>query len=373
MTRKKVLMIAPDGLGNAGVQNVIMNIVRGLQDAYLFDIILFSNAKGYFDEEFLSYGGKIFNIPKYQGRSGFLYRADPYYRWIKNYPKVKSIIQENGPYQVVHCHNDIESFYILKAAQRAGVPVRITHTHVSWVETGHRLRKAFNQFANTRIDRYVTNRIGCSELSCTSTFGATADYQVINNPYNDDNFDKKKYPSDCSPSTGLTLIQIGAYSENKNQMFSLEVFSYIHKKMPSAKFIMVGFELQANYQKKLEEYVMNNGLENSAVFLRHDSNTAELLSKSSYLLFPSSKEGFGLVLVEAQSMGVRCFASDTVPHETDCGGCTYLSLNAGAEKWAEAILEDYKKTNGIHGDYDCTRFCASVVCQEYRKLYEEKG
>ena len=60
---EKILEVSCNGLTNGGVQKVIMNIVRNLHDAYTFDIVVFNNEKEFFDEEFESYGGKIFRLP----------------------------------------------------------------------------------------------------------------------------------------------------------------------------------------------------------------------------------------------------------------------------------------------------------------------
>lgn len=39
----KILAVSCEGLGNGGVQNIIMNIARNLHDSYIFDIVLFTS------------------------------------------------------------------------------------------------------------------------------------------------------------------------------------------------------------------------------------------------------------------------------------------------------------------------------------------
>ena len=91
-----------------------------------------------------------------------------------------------------------------------------------------------------------------------------------------------------------------------------------------------------------------------------------------YLLLPSKKEGFGIVAIEAQSVGDRVFASDMIPKTIDCGGVVFLSLNKGAENWANTLINDYEITRGEHKNYDCSAFCLENVMEVYQKIYEGK-
>ena len=86
--KKRVLLVSCEGLGNGGVQAIMMGIVRNLYTEFHFDILLFTSEKRYFDDEFLSYGGKIFRVPKYEGTNPIRRRFDYY---IRDLPDDKSI------------------------------------------------------------------------------------------------------------------------------------------------------------------------------------------------------------------------------------------------------------------------------------------
>lgn len=364
----KVLLTLLEEFSNAGTQSLLMSIVRNFNDNVSFDLLLFNNCRGNLEDEFLSFGGKILRLPSNYGKSNFLKRLDFYVRWLKNYRKVKKILIDNGPYDAIHCNNSFESGYILKAASKVGVPVRIVHTHTQTDKNVHLLRKVYNSLFLKLVNKYATHKIGCSKSACESMYGKNANYSVINNPYNTQKFDKTKYTD--SERKELSIVQIGSYSDNKNQKFTLDVFNSIKKAYPSAKLNFVGFDAGENYLSTLKEKVKMLNLQDNVSFYESDYDTAKLLSEAAYFVFPSHKEGFGIVLIEAQAMGVRCFVSDTVPKETDCGGCTYLPLSLGAEKWAEIIVEDYKKTGGTHGNFDCSRFSDKEVAKQYKKIYE---
>ena len=80
MQKKKVLMVSSRTFDNGGVQAVMMDITRNCQDTCSFDVVLFTQKQGYHDNEFLSYGGKIFRIPRFYEKFSFLKKIDYYIR-----------------------------------------------------------------------------------------------------------------------------------------------------------------------------------------------------------------------------------------------------------------------------------------------------
>ena len=81
-------------------------------------------------------------------------------------------------------------------------------------------------------------------------------------------------------------------------------------------------------QRKIEDYVVFTGIQ---------ENIPAYMAAMDMFLFPSKKEGFGIVAIEAQSTGLPVIASDSVPRET---GCTelieYLPLT-NEEAWIAKI------------------------------------
>ena len=62
---EKVLMVSCEGLGNGGVQSVMMSIVRNLKNKYDFDMLLFTDERRYYDDEFEKIAGKCtFHLPR---------------------------------------------------------------------------------------------------------------------------------------------------------------------------------------------------------------------------------------------------------------------------------------------------------------------
>lgn len=369
MKKAKVLLVAQNGLNRGGIQAVIMSIVRNLYNEFTFDIVVFNSDKREYEDEFLSYGGNIYRRPHDSNHSSVINRASFYFRYRCDKRWFKQLIQKNGPYKAVHCNNGYESCVALSAAKDCGVPVRIVQTHVISLMSQRFIRRCFDHIYKSSMLKCATNKLGCSEEACVSFFGASEDFQVIPNPYNEMIFDSSNYPYKrffCPD-----LIQVGNYSDLKNQLFTLEVFKCLKEKYREAELCFVGFDVggyKGRIQSKIEEY----GFSKCVTLYPSDADIPDLLSKSSYLILPSRTEAFGIVLIEAQAMGLTCFASDVVPQVSDVGGCRYLSIREDPAVWAQAIIEDFEKTNGKHHMYDCSRFRSSSVAQQYADLYVAK-
>ena len=136
---KKALMVSCEGLGRGGVQAVMMDIVRNLRGEYNFDMLLFTDEVRYYDEEFLSYGGKILRVPFYEGGNRILRKLDYYIRGGRLYRGIYKAIQENGPYDVIHCNNVYESALLDDELENAGTDSfieRMAREILGWIKPG---------------------------------------------------------------------------------------------------------------------------------------------------------------------------------------------------------------------------------------------
>ena len=358
---KKILMVSCDGLGNGGVQTVMMQIVRSLKTEFIFDALLFTNEVRYFDEEFLSYGGKIFRMPRYIKNNPILARCDVYFKYFLLYGKMKRLFKENC-YDAIHCNNAYEAAICLKAAKKAGIKIRISHQHTEY-SPANVFDKFLNRIYKKMLLKNATHLVGASHSSCVSYFGDGADFKVINNPYDEEKF---KY-TDFTYNSPV-FVQVGNYGGNKNQVFSLKVFKKILKKYPDAVLHLVGSG-NNEYASEIEKYIEDNNIQNNVFQYGAGTNVYDVLSKAGIFLMPSFKEGFGIVLIEAQAVGLNCYASDTIPPLTNVGGCTYLSLDDGADAWALKITDDIENGRIYRQKYNTDGFKTKNVVEEYKKIY----
>ena len=366
MSKEKILLVSCEGLGKGGVQLVLMNAVRMLSHKYTFDIILFTDEKRYYDDEFESYGGKIIRIPFYNGNSRFLKKADYYIRGFRICKRIKKAISENGPYKAIHANSAYESALSIKAAAKCGIPVRLVHNHVI-CGRGRILSRIVDGIYMKIIKKDATLFAACSEKSYVSMFGEDKKF-VIPNPFDKDRF-SPKLPYEQQRKFEIT--QVANFYDWKNQLFTVEVLAEIFKKYPDAKLNFVG-AATTPYRYTVEKRVNELGLTDNVVFHDFNADIPEILDNSAAFILSSINEPFGIVLIEAQAMGVRCYAPDTTSRATDMGGCTYMPLEDGAKKWADRIIEDYEKYQGKHIKCDCSRYDPQKVANLFDDIYSGK-
>ena len=94
-----------------------------------------------------------------------------------------------------------------------------------------------------------------------------------------------------------------------------------------------------NVTEAAQEIIKAKGLQDHMKMLGVRKDISELLRKSKAFVLPSLYEGMPLVLIEAQASGIHCVSADTFSKEVDFGidAVKWLPLQAGTEKWADAI------------------------------------
>lgn len=104
------------------------------------------------------------------------------------------------------------------------------------------------------------------------------------------------------------FVSIGRFSVEKGHERLINAFERLHKEHPDTCLIIIGGhgDLWGQTVKQIEESTCAD-----AVFLvRYMSNPYPLLKQCDYFALSSLYEGFGLVLVEADVLGLPCFTVD---------------------------------------------------------------
>ncbi len=170
------------------------------------------------------------------------------------------------------------------------------------------------------------------------------------------------------PADSFVVGHIGRLNYQKNHEKVLSVFNKLHEADDKFVLLMIG---RGNLEDEIKKQIEDYGLTDSVIRLSQRSDIPELLCAMDIFLFPSRWEGYPIVLMEAQSMGLKCVISDTITEDvilTD--RIVRLPIDANDEEWCTAILNDseYALKRGDIEDCDMTKCIKKVEC-----LYENEA
>lgn len=364
---EKILEVSCNSLTNGGVQHVIMNIVRELSTDYQFDILVFTEGPDYFDQEFESYGGKIFRIPHNKKISGKEF--DFYYRAFRIIKGTYRILKSQGPYKAIHCHNYFESALCMIAAKLAKVDIRISHSHNDLSEVPYSKMRLILQKIYKKINnRYSTVKVACSQVAFNYLFGNDKCGKIIYNAIELGKFEKSDTLYKKKFSNKLNLLHVGNFSPQKNQIFLVDVVKALLDDGIETHLTLVGGE--SSYLQDVKNKIIQSKVEEHITILPQDSDIAEIMYANDLFLFPSIYEGLGIVLIEAQATGLKCIVSKVIPKEADLGNIQYVNTYDVVE-WINVIKTNLKQ--GIERrKVDMDSYDIKRVCNQYKEIYTLK-
>ncbi len=317
-----------------GVEAVIMNYYRHIDRTKIqFDFVVDGFERTPLDDEVDSMGGKVYHVTPYQ-KNVFKYMCD-----------IAHIIRENH-YMIVHSNMNTISAFSLFVAWLNRVPVRILHNHSMAVPNeGMRtvMKNILRPFAKLFANRYFA----CSKVSGEWMYGrrmmGSGKVKIINNAVNLEKFSYREDVRDVLrkelhvPPDTFVMGHIGRFAFPKNHSFLLDVFAEVHKRNPKFVLVLVG---DGELRPQIEEKIKQLKIEDSVMLLGLRKDADRLYNIMDVFVMPSWYEGLPVVAVEAQANGLRCLLSDQISEESRINNnVDFLSLNLGADVWAEKILD----------------------------------
>lgn len=353
----------------AGLETMLMNYYRQIdREKVQFDFLVHREGDFEYDDEIRALGGRIYRVPSISPKTFLSYRK-----------ALKVFFATHREYRVVHAHLDALSAFCLAAAQMAGVPVRIAHSHNNYFETDAKL--PLRIIAKRFIPCYATHFWGCSREALTFMFGKKCKGMILPNAIDMEKFrfsseERETLRKELNLTNAFVVGHIGRFSQQKNHGFLLDVFAKILKKRPDAVLIMAG---TGPLEEMVRQKAMRMGIFDRMRFLGSREDIARYYSAMDVFLLPSLFEGFGIVLLEAQVSGLWCVSSDNITREVDVTErIVHLPLTKTADEWAETVLKcaessfhrEYEETERLQ-EYDI-KAAAEKLQQEYMRLWERE-
>lgn len=369
-----VIHVLPS-VSTGGIESLVVSLWENMDRSRIrFDIAALNPTKPVHQERFERLGASVQFIADAGMRSSL--RSKMAWRIKAPFSFATLLFRERC--DVVHCHLGVSHTPFTLVAALRRVPIRIVHAHNAGAKDETVMKSRLRRLRLVLgLECLVTHRVGCSDAACTWLWGGQAvkagQTHTLYNGIDTSRFSPSGRPKGGGGRTELVgstrFLNVGRYSEQKNQSFLLDVFALLRDRLESAHLNIVGFgPLENDLRRKVQQL----GLNEAVSFLERDTDVPALLAETDFFLLPSLHEGFGIVAVEAQAAGVPVFVSDSVTREIDMGMAEFIPLEIGAVGWAERIVRSIEEARfpSECSAEDLRRFDIREIAKQWEKLYE---
>ena len=332
MEQRKIKIVhIVGGLHSGGVEAVIYNYFSHI-NMNEFEVHIISNSPSVkeCEDNFRKLGFIIHVLPE---------RKKDFFGNLKQTIK---IFKEND-FDILHSHMNLNSFYHTFLGMLTGIKVRIAHSHL--VEfPSNPISKAISGFKKLLNKMFANRYFACGESAGAYLFGKknvkNGKVYILKNAITVDLFlynetIRASIRKELGIDNRFCIGHIGRFTEQKNHSKIIDIFREFHTLRPDSVLILIGTgELEDEIKLKVQDYQLNDNI----MFLGVKNDVYKYYQAMDAFLFPSTYEGLGIVLVEAQCASLPCFSSDVVPHEAKVSELVeFYSLSLSAKEWAENI------------------------------------
>ena len=338
---KRILQVFGEPLSSGGQEAFIMNMYRNIDRTKIqFDFF----TPYYCDnielkEEIEKLGGKIYIG---NGDNDSKKKKKEYILKLKKFLK-------NHKYEIIHIHSG-STFALAfgaKYAKKNGAKKVIVHSHCTGINNlKYRIIK---KVSNGMFKKYATDYCACSKSAAEWKYPKNIiknkKYTVIRNgieleKYRYNKNTREKYRNQMNIKDKFVLCNVGRLTEEKNQIFLIELFLKVKSKINNAELFIIG---EGKEKEKIIKMINQYDLQDSIKLLGARSDVNNLLQAADMFIFPSLYEGLGIAAVEAQAAGLKTLCSENIPDEAIVTDLFYqIKLSDGIEKWIEVIVNNMK-------------------------------
>lgn len=325
-----------------GIEVWLMHVLRNLdRSRFQLDFLVHTDEPQTYDEEIRSLGGRI--IPCTAPKKPIQYGR-----------RLARILKEYGEFDVVHCHHQYFSGYIMWLAKRAGVPMRITHSHIDTLrkdKDSRWLRRCYLRTMRGAISRYATLGLSASGKAAAALFGPDWEsdprWRIHHCSVELTRFRETVDPQAVRDEIGIrkgarVVGHVGRMSrpkEHKNHEYWIAIAKELAARSPDFHFLLVG---DGENEREVERWVREAGLSERLTLAGARNDVPRLLlGAMDVFLFPSCWEGLPVAMIEAQAAGLPCVYSDAITREVEIvpGLVDALSLRQPPSVWADRVMK----------------------------------
>ena len=335
-----------------GAESLVMTHYRHMnRDRFHFDFVNHTQRKCDFDDEIRQLGGSLFHLPRFR-----IWNLLSYLKaW-------DSFLCAHPDYDVIHIHYFTLAGLILPIAEKHGVKVRITHSHIT--RKSSRIKSLLFSLFRRRMIKSSTLLLACSDEAGKNIF-KTNNFIVFRNAieskaYAFDDIVRKNIRKELGfADDNIVIGNVGSFrSTQKNHAFIISLFAKLVKKNSQYRLLLVG---EGELRRQMENRTKDLGIEEYVVFTGVRADVPQLFQCMDVFFFPSLYEGLGIVAIEAQTAGVPTVLSTEVPREAYISDLVQaVDLSDDDDTWMKVIeaaskrevnRADYKNA-AINNNYD---------------------
>ncbi len=355
---------------NGGVTRTAIKLWKHIDhDKFQFDFATCSR-KLDFEQDILDAGCKVHYISCYAEEDPVQFR--------KEFRKILEI-----GYDVIHLNTSWwKSFEAERMAKEAGVKVILIHANNTFADVGNDGQREKEMEIHEKCKKefsqdMATHFLACSKPAADFLFGPQIPrdkitifhYALDLNKYTYDEDKRERMRAELDISDKFVIGDVGRMSYQKNLKFLLECFYEVQKREEKAVLLLIG---DGYLEPELRNIVKEYGIENKVIFTGAVDNVEDYMQAMDVFAFPTLFEGLGIVVIEAQAVGLKCICSSGVPQEAKLTeNIKYLELEK--EKWVDEILAYSKGYKRVKTD-DQIRKAGYDITEEIKvleKIYSE--
>lgn len=336
-------------MNRGGAETMVMNYYRNIDRSKVqFDFMVHREEKGAYDDEIEALGGRIYRMPPVQPGHFKEYQA-----------KVAEFFDKHKEYSVIHSHMSELGYYVFKEAKSRGIKCTVCHAHnaphFSDETLIEKAKDLVRNYFKHKIRKYTDHMFICGIEAGNWLFGEknSDKFVMMNNAVDAHKFSWDEQKADKTRKMlnlegKFVICHVGRFNSQKNHAFLIDIFKQIIAKNKEAVLLLVG---AGELEEKIRQKVSSFGLDDSVRFMGLRDDVDDILRASDAFLFPSLYEGLPVTLVEAQSSGIKCIISESIPD--DCritANVETVSLEKPADFWAQQVLryaKGYERKNTL--------------------------
>lgn len=350
---KKVIEFIPL-LANGGAETMMKDYCLGF-DREKVDVtvlVMGERMKSANEEVLESFGQKIIYLgEQFYGTRVNLNPFQKLVRFVSRYFEFRKVIMEIRP-DVIHSHLHVGLFFRFIPKQILKETKLVYTVHNVFERYFSKSIKNIFKFIEYKEVKRLVHKYSMKLVTLHDDMNkdmreqfATDDVVTIENGIELERFSfseqgRKRIRQELKiPETAYVIGNVGRFHEQKNHELIVDIFENVSNLREDAYLLLVG--KGENTRQATIDKLKSKGLLERTIIIQDRKDIPDIMSAMDVFLFPSRWEGFGNVLIEAQSVGLHCVISDKVPRGTIVSDkVSVVGLNDSVKNWVDALNQN---------------------------------